>query len=153
EAERRREREPAEADVGNVPAAVDVDGQQHVRARRQRARISFPQHSRREADDAKTERLEDRGEQAVVLEAVPSSTRAHELRLERRHVETRALVEKRRQILEGDRRGMQAMERPERLEARLERSGESQPFRISDEIDAIAHARAELTRRAPPTGV
>src|SRR6185295_13141650 len=97
--------------------ALDVDQQQHMRAR-QRLLRSIPD-SRGQTGDGKSDLLERRGEQQVLFETVPAAFPPYELGLKAVEIEMNRPAEQNVQVLERDVRRMRQVQRFEHGERGL----------------------------------
>lgn len=131
ERERRGKRHAAEADVGEERAFVEIDEQQHMRARRHVRQLAAPQDASCEAAHAKTERLKYAAKQQVVLVAVAAAPSGDELALDRFEIEPDRAADQHVEIFEGNGLRMQQMQRAQCVERRRGPHG----FRVPDALE------------------
>ena len=134
EPERRGERQAPETDVREVARATGFDSQQHVRPRTDGVVRRVPEDAGRQAAHRKTEAPEDTAEQQVVLVAVASTPLSNQLPMQRVVVQSNRGAQQRIEVLERNGRRMQPMERRQRLDRRLPRSGVTDPVEICIEV-------------------
>src|SRR5580658_4562053 len=109
--ERNRQQQSlvAEADIGNITLARDIDHEKHVSTRR-----DFPRShadSSREPRDTKPDLLQRSGEQRVLLEAVAATTSMNQFGREAFEIEPDWFTHQHVEIFEGDMRRMSEVER------------------------------------------
>jgi len=144
EQERRGLGEPAETDIGDPDAAVELDPQKHVPAWRDRIVWLAPQHAGTEAGNGEPDGAERLHDQQVLLEAVAAAPALDDFAVQGFDVELDRTSEERVEVLEGDGRRMQAMQRTQHLECRRDRSAIADAVEIGGEIE-VRHWSSGMT--------
>jgi len=105
-----------------------------VAARRDDAGSHVPAHARGEAPDGKADGFEDVGEEEVLLEAPAAAAPRDELPVDRLAVQADGLAQEGREVLEGDRLGVQAVEVREDRQRGRGRAAEADPREVRFEL-------------------
>ena len=98
--------------------------------------LLIPDDPRSERRDVETNVLEHAREEPVLLEAVASPPRMHELALQRGKIERNGLAQQSAQVLERDRGRMEPMQGAEELEIGCRSAREPDPREIGVEVEA-----------------
>jgi len=147
EEERRGEALAAEAHVRDPLAPFDRDEEQHVAARRDDAGRHVPAHARREPADREADRFQHAREEEVLLEAPAAAAPLDQLLVDRGVIQADGLAQEGREVLEGDRLGVQAVQIREDLERGCGRRAKADPREVRVEL---ADSGPPVERNGPP---
>ena len=131
QADRRRQRQAADADVGEPRFAVDLDADEEVGPRRREVARLLPAHAGADRHGLEAERLEHEQEEPVLLEAVPAPPLAHELVEERRRVERNRPLEQDVEVLERNRARVRERDGVQHRQRRLTRALVPDAFEVA----------------------
>ena len=119
EQQRRRQRQPAEADIGDVSSSIELDAEQHVAARGNSVVGLAPQHPRGKAAGLEAKRLQRMQENQIVLVAITAAAAREDLVLQRGEIELYRSAQERVEIFERDRLRVLPMQCRQRLQRRI----------------------------------
>jgi len=142
--QRRCQRQAAEAGIGKIGPAIDLDPEQHMRACGNSVGRLAPENARGKPADCKAHRFQRMHEQQIVLETVAAPAVRHHLVLQRCEVEPYRRAQQRVDIVERNRLRMLPVQRRERVERRIERTAIADPGEIGIEVDFGANLETNI---------
>ncbi len=147
--QRSGEGQNAEANVRDISDPVEINTQQHVAARGDRAFRCVPQNPRRQTGHLKAEASQHVAQKQVLLEAIAAAAGAHQLLLKRRRVKTYRPLQQWIQVLKRNRLWMPDVNGAQRVERRPALARVADTPEIAVKINHRCHCPLTLSIRHP----